>query len=549
MENIVIVHAVSTGYNLVDDVIARGFYPVVLNILHGGDEADELRDAVRPRIEGKCRFIDECEDYADTLETVRKLKPRVVLAGSEGGVILATRLAEDLGLVGNPTGILPQMTQKAAMHEALKEHGLRSVRGKLVSTPDEAAAFFDELKVRKVVVKQNGGASSVGLHICASRDETADAVRSEIGTVDHFGRVMKNVLIQEMIEGTEYIVNSVSCAGDVRLTSVFRYMKTRTENGGVIYRYTESINDLGMKEYELIRYAFQTVQALGIQYGAVHGEYMIDEYGPVLIEVNCRPMGLTMPGAYVDMLNGQHETDSHLDAYLYPEKFAEEAKKPYRTNYKLVIKSLSSKTEKTLLASPILVFAPKLKSYVSANLKGALSEIIRITEDLASSCGTLYLAHRDREIVIREAEFLCELEDYYSEMIFQETPITRIVTEWNKPETSIDEIVRIMGFGDDYTIFDVSQENAMTNKKGAYSNVILFDSKNGNKSWTIEDSLDAMFELVNSMKKGSKMVLTRGLHEMDRQGIAYSIVAMKLAGLTVECPMPGYLDLIVGTVN
>ena len=55
-----------------------------------------------------------------------------------------------------------------------------------------------------------------------------------------------------------------------------------------------------------------------IQYGPVHGEYMIDEKGPVLIEVNCRPMGGGMSKQFMDLAFGQHETDSALDAYLDP---------------------------------------------------------------------------------------------------------------------------------------------------------------------------------------------------------------------------------------
>ena len=44
-------------------------------------------------------------------------------------------------------------------------------------------------------------------------------------------------------------------------------------------------------ERALINYALRAVPALGITDGPVHGEYMIDKSGPVLIEANCRVMG------------------------------------------------------------------------------------------------------------------------------------------------------------------------------------------------------------------------------------------------------------------
>ena len=60
---------------------------------------------------------------------------------------------------------------------------------------------------------------------------------------------------------------------------------------GVVHAVTE----LGHKEMELVEYALQTVRVLGITDGPVHGEYMMDEKGPVLIEVNCRVMGGSVP--------------------------------------------------------------------------------------------------------------------------------------------------------------------------------------------------------------------------------------------------------------
>ncbi len=62
----------------------------------------------------------------------------------------------------------------------------------------------------------------------------------------------------------------------------------------------------------------------------IHGEFMVDEKGPILIEVNCRAMGGSLPAAFADLISGQHETDSILDTLLYPQKFMNELKKPYR---------------------------------------------------------------------------------------------------------------------------------------------------------------------------------------------------------------------------
>ena len=57
---------------------------------------------------------------------------------------------------------------------------------------------------------------------------------------------------------------------------------------------------------------------------------MIDQDGPVLIEVNCRPCGGNMPAKFLDKISGQHETDSILDSYLKPACFKQKALQRYR---------------------------------------------------------------------------------------------------------------------------------------------------------------------------------------------------------------------------
>ena len=97
----------------------------------------------------------------------------------------------------------------------------------------------------------------------------------------------------------------------------------------MIYDSCDTVNELNLGEAEMVEYAYAVADAMGIQYGPVHGEYMIDDKGPVLIEVKCRPYCANMPAEYLDMISGQHETDSILDSYLKPESFYEDLKKKY----------------------------------------------------------------------------------------------------------------------------------------------------------------------------------------------------------------------------
>ena len=122
---------------------------------------------------------------------------------------------------------------------------------------------------------------------------------------DFFGKTQEEVLVQERIYGTEYIVNTLTSNGKHRLNTVLRYRKEKTEEGGYIYDYCEYITKLEAGHAEMVDYAFKVADAIHYQNGMIHGEYMIDDKGPVLIEVNCRPMGATQPAEFMDLITGQ----------------------------------------------------------------------------------------------------------------------------------------------------------------------------------------------------------------------------------------------------
>ena len=97
---------------------------------------------------------------------MRALDPILVIAGSEFGVPYATRLASDLGLPGNPADCLKAMTEKDAMHQALKDAGVRYIRGQVITTVEEAKVYYQELGTENVVVKRVRGAGTQGVYLC-----------------------------------------------------------------------------------------------------------------------------------------------------------------------------------------------------------------------------------------------------------------------------------------------------------------------------------------------------------------------------------------------
>ena len=276
----------STGKNYVQDIIDRNLNPIVLEM----KLFDESEDAIitKEEVNAEYELIDndfdviyEKDTCEETLEMVKKYDPLLIVPVAEDGVVLATKLANDLNLLCNPIENLGAFTLKNEMHNRLAENNLRSIKGQVVRSLDEAIEYYDKENLKEVVVKPIYSAASVGVRLCSDRQEMIDAVKEVFNLTGIYNHEMTELIIQERINGQEYVVDTVSCNGVHRVTLVWKYNKIKTPEGGNIYDYDETVNELGIGEAELVEYAFDVADALGIKYGPVHGEYMIDEKGSV----------------------------------------------------------------------------------------------------------------------------------------------------------------------------------------------------------------------------------------------------------------------------
>ena len=425
---IVVAEPMSTAFNFLEDIRQRGYEPVILESYIPEGYARRLMDEERKikyaRIKYPITLIKENPDYAATLREVRGLDPLLVLVGGEEGVIIGTRLSDDLGLTGNSFLNIPKMTRKSVMHRALQESGLRYIRGQEVSSWEDCLSFLEKTGMEDVVLKHVHGVASVGVHLVHGKEELFAAFRQEQTAENMFGEAENRLLLQERIFGEEYIVNTVSRNGVPALTSVFRYYKKQTPAGYIIYRGLEAVTELGPRESELVEYAFQAVQALGIMNGPVHGEYMIDGKGPVLIETNCRVMGGSVPSGFLDKVFGYHETGVVLDCMLDCDFHRDFLQKTYRPLRKGYVKDFSSDRDKTISSSGIIPILLNMESFYSGWVESAgKTDRLRETIDLETEIGCVYLVHDDEETTKREFELLMLIEEKYPDLLHSNKPL------------------------------------------------------------------------------------------------------------------------------
>ena len=416
MRNIIVVECISTGKNYIGDIVNRGYNPIVLH-LKDSDTEDGKKFGQHvleeySRIPYEFDMIYEKDTFEETLEEVRKANPILIVPGNERGVVLAARLSHELGLLGNSIENLDAMTLKNEMHKRLAQRGLRSIKGKVIHSLDEALEFYDSENLGEVVIKPTYSAGSASVRICLNRNEMIESINQLFDEVNYYGDELEELLIQERINGIEYIVNTVTHKGIHRVTLVWKYNKVKTSEGAIVYDSCETVNELSLGEAEMVEYAYKVADALEIQYGPVHGEYMIDEKGPVLIEVNCRPCGGSMPAEFLDRISGQHETDSILDSYLKPKCFFDELRKKYNLHAHGTLKFFITPKNMIVRSSPIVNIDKKLKAFHDSSLVNATYHdmFFQKTEDLTTAAGYVFLINEDKADVDHDLNFLRDVE-------------------------------------------------------------------------------------------------------------------------------------------
>lgn len=460
---------------------------------------------------------------------------------------MATRLSYELGLLGNSIENLDAMTLKNEMHNRLAERGLRSIKGKVIHSLDEALEFYDEENLKEVVIKPTYSAGSASVRICLNRDEMIDSIKHLFDNVNYYGDQIDELLVQERINGVEYIVNTVTHKGIHRVTLVWKYNKVRTSEGAIVYDSCETVNDLSLGEAEMVEYAYKVADALEIQYGPVHGEYMIDEKGPVLIEVNCRPCGGGMPADFLDLISGQHETDSILDSYLKPKCFFDELKKNYKLYFHGTLKFFITPKNMIFRSSPIVNIEKKLKAFHKSTLINTTYHdmFFQKTEDLNTAAGYAFLVHKDKSAVDHDLNFLRNVGRQAFSLILSDDAI---FPELKDDDTYLSEIKPMIKkierhgpglfitdqFSDDFDIYQVGYEK-INDVKGNFDFIII----NLNKSLIDKNEAEKVkiiMDAILKVKNGGLIFVPKNTYQLISSGRKGIEALIKVLDYTIELP-------------
>ena len=176
------------------------------------------------------------------------------------------------------------------MQDKIASAGLRSIKHKLVYTEEEVTDFYATLGARaKCIVKPNKSSGSDGVSLCTDLNETKEAFNKLREKPNAFGSTNHGVLLEEFLEGTEYVVDGVSLDGEYKVTAIWRYDK-KSANGAPFVYFGMTLVDAGSDSAKaLVDYAEKVLECLEVKHGPSHMELMLqDNDNPCLIEGKLR---------------------------------------------------------------------------------------------------------------------------------------------------------------------------------------------------------------------------------------------------------------------
>lgn len=333
-----------------------------------------------------------------------------VVPGQEAGVLLADNLADRFRLRANDPALSVARRDKYVMHQVVGRAGLRTIDQIKTSSFEEMSAWLSRRDRWPVVVKPALSGGTDGVRICDTLEEAERAFSQAIEQTNLLGFRNDEMLAQELIGGTEYVVDAVSSGGRHYVVSLAYYRKERGAEGGPIYRQMIFIPaDQWELHRALLDYATEVLDALGVKVGPSHTEIFIDEAGPILVESGARLCGAMVP-LYLEEVSGPSPLDLAVLSYVDPSAFARAAEEPRSQRGELLVYMLMNQQRGRLVDRPgdaMLRSLPTVRDVIWYAAEGA--ELIP-TRDLLSGLGLVFLIGSTAEAIATDTARISEWE-------------------------------------------------------------------------------------------------------------------------------------------
>ena len=268
-------------------------------------------------------FIDVIRhegDFDRTLHRVRRHGPTHVMAGFESGVELAERLSGRLGLPANEPELREARRDKYLMNEAVKRYGLRTALQFRSGDVEELLGWVRDTLDWPVIVKPPKSVASDHVYCCRNSEQLRKAAGSILSEVNVLGASNPVAIVQEFLEGPEYVIDMVSVDARAKLTAVWQYDRPEGTREFICYDAMRLLPYTGQRQAALQAYAIDVLKAVGIRFGPSHCEMIWRGDEPVLVEIGARLTG-GVNAVVSRHCSGICQLDETINAILAPDAF------------------------------------------------------------------------------------------------------------------------------------------------------------------------------------------------------------------------------------
>ncbi|RHY25963.1 hypothetical protein DYB32_007986 [Aphanomyces invadans] len=421
---VVVVDPFSTGAVVAQRVISRGFSCICLysNLLENMESvANLVPDGIALEFAATVEHAgSSVQDTVDLLMAAAtdychggSVEIVAIIPGAETGVLLADAISEVLDTTGNDMNYTEARRDKYLMGEALRHAGIRAVKQAKCTEWSQVAAFIKTLpQPLEVVLKPVNSAGTEDVTLCLSEDEAHKTFDAILGKVNGLGLTNTCVLVQEFLDGDEYVIDTVSCRGHHKVTAIWKYDKRRVNDAAFVYFGLSVVPAADDVVNALIDYQFTVLDALGFQNGPGHGEVKFCRGAPVLIEVGARCHG--GEGAWVpiaDTCVGYNQVDVAVDVYVGRlEVFDLLPERPLKLPQYGCEVMLVSYQDGVLRGLPGLAEITKMPSFLRKDLLVKVGDSVRRTIDMFTTPGSILLIHTDPDVLDADRRRIRELE-------------------------------------------------------------------------------------------------------------------------------------------
>jgi glutathione synthase/RimK-type ligase-like ATP-grasp enzyme len=329
METVIVIGNCNPNYSYYENALPKeikkiNMKPVFMYDIGYLDNSEkDLEDDTKQSLyEDVIQFTQNNKDT--TIKLLKTMKIIAIIPNGEESVLDAEFFSDKMNTLSNPIETSTARRDKYDMQERIKKMGLNSIRQKRCNKISELIEFVSNNPNIQYVIKPVRGAATEDVYLCSNLEELKDKFTIIMNKdINQAGANDKYCLVQEYIDGEEWIVNTVSRNGHHKIINVMKYKKSQINGVNFVYLETRLVDPNDVPS-ELYSYSNNILNALEIENGAAHAEIKMSSNGPCLIEVGARIGGGQVRDYIADCIgkttNGTKYNQGIATVYAYCSK-------------------------------------------------------------------------------------------------------------------------------------------------------------------------------------------------------------------------------------